>query len=105
MPFKLALILSIAAAVFKDRADFVAENVALRRQLSCLIHRGPRTKNRAVDRVFWVPDRIYSSIHAPTPIQALGPRILFGMGDEGGGPIRTSSSMASGCSDLTRSFL
>ena len=54
MPFKLALFLSIAAAVFKDRADLVAENVALRHQLSCLIHRGPRPKIRAVDRVFWV---------------------------------------------------
>jgi hypothetical protein len=54
MPFKLALFLSIAAAVFKDRADLVAENVALRHQLSCMIHRGPRPKIRAVDRVFWV---------------------------------------------------
>jgi len=54
MPFKLALFLSIAAAVFKDRADLVAENVALRHQLSCLIHRGPRPKLRPVDRVFWV---------------------------------------------------
>ena len=54
MPFKLALFLSIAAAVFKNRADLVAENVALRHQLSCLIHRGPRPKIRAVDRVFWV---------------------------------------------------
>ena len=53
MPFKLALFLSIAAAVFKDRADPVAENVALRHQLSCLVHRGPRPKLRPVDRVFW----------------------------------------------------
>ena len=53
MPFKLALFLSIAAAVFKDRADLVAENVALRHQLSCLVHRGPRAKLRPVDRVFW----------------------------------------------------
>ncbi len=30
MPFKLPLILSIVAAVFKDRADLVAENIALR---------------------------------------------------------------------------
>jgi len=54
MPFKLALSLSIAAAVFKDRADLIAENVALRHQLSCLIHRGPRPRIRAADRVFWV---------------------------------------------------
>jgi putative transposase len=54
MPFKLALFLSIAAAIFKDRADLVAENVALRHQLSCLNHRGPRPKLRPVDRVFWV---------------------------------------------------
>ncbi len=54
MPFKLALFLSIAAAVFKNRADLVAENVALRHQLSCLIHRGPRPRIRAVDGVFWV---------------------------------------------------
>jgi hypothetical protein len=40
MPFKLSAVLSIAAAVFKDRADVVAENVALRHQLSCLMHRG-----------------------------------------------------------------
>jgi hypothetical protein len=54
MPFKLALFLSIAAAISKDRADLVAENVALRHQLSCLIHRGPRPKLRPVDRGFWV---------------------------------------------------
>jgi hypothetical protein len=29
VPFKLSAVLSIAAAVFKDRADLVAENVAL----------------------------------------------------------------------------
>jgi transposase InsO family protein len=54
MPFKLPVILSVVAAVFKDRADLVAENVALRHQLSCFIHRGPRPRLRAVDRVFWV---------------------------------------------------
>ena len=54
MPLKLALFLSIAAVVFKGRADLVTENVALRDQLSCLIHRRPRPKIRAVDRVFWV---------------------------------------------------
>jgi hypothetical protein len=30
MPLKLSAVLSIAAAVFEDRADFIAENVALR---------------------------------------------------------------------------
>ena len=54
MPFKLPLILSVVAAVFKDRADLVAENTALRHQLSCFIHRGPRPRLRPVDRVFWV---------------------------------------------------
>jgi hypothetical protein len=32
--FKKSLVLSTVAAVFKARADLVAENVALRRQLS-----------------------------------------------------------------------
>ncbi len=54
MPFKLSAVLSIAAAVFKDRADLVAENVALRHQLSCLMHRGHRPRLRPVDRFFWV---------------------------------------------------
>ncbi len=53
MPFKLPLILSIVAAVFKDRADLVAENIALRHPLSCFIHRGPRARLRPVDRVLW----------------------------------------------------
>jgi hypothetical protein len=47
MPFKLSAVLSIAVAVCKDRADLVAENVALRHQLSCLIHRGPRPMTRS----------------------------------------------------------
>jgi len=54
MPFKLPLILSIVAAVFKDRADLVAENIALRHQLSCFIHRESRPRLRPADRVFWV---------------------------------------------------
>ncbi len=53
MPFKLSLILSTFAAVFKDHADLVAKNVALRHQLSCLIYQGSRPKLRPVDRVFW----------------------------------------------------
>jgi hypothetical protein len=54
VPFKLCAILSITTAILKDRADLVAENGALRHQLSCLIHRGWRPKLRPVDRVFWV---------------------------------------------------
>ena len=54
MPFKLPLILSAVAAVFKDRADLVAENIALRHQLWCFIHRGPGPRLRPVDRVFGV---------------------------------------------------
>ena len=54
MSLELPLILYIVPAVFKDRADLVAENIALRHQLSCFIHRGPRPRLRPVDRVFWV---------------------------------------------------
>ena len=54
MPFERPLILAIVTSIFKNRADLVAENVALRHQLSCLIHRGPRPNLRPVDRVFWV---------------------------------------------------
>jgi len=54
MPFKLSAILSMTAAIFKERADLIAENMALRHQLSCLIHRERQPKLRPVDRVFWV---------------------------------------------------
>jgi transposase InsO family protein len=54
MPFKLPPILSIVVVVFKDRADLVAENMALRQQLSCFIDRRHRPRLRPVDRVFWV---------------------------------------------------
>ncbi len=37
MQFKLQPILSMTVAVFKDRADLVAENIALRHQLSLSI--------------------------------------------------------------------
>ena len=50
MPFKLSLAISSVSAVFKDRADLVAENIALRHQLSCFIHRESRPKLRPVDR-------------------------------------------------------
>jgi transposase InsO family protein len=54
MPIKLPLILSIVAVVFKGRADFVAENMALRHQLSCLSNRKSRPRLRPLDRVLWV---------------------------------------------------
>ncbi len=54
MPLKLPLVCSFGVAVFKDRATLVTENIALRHQLSCLIHRGTRPKLWPVDRVFWV---------------------------------------------------
>jgi hypothetical protein len=47
------LIVAIILAVFKDRADLVAENIALRRQLSCPRHRKSRPEQRTIDRVFW----------------------------------------------------
>ncbi len=54
MLFRVPLFLSIIAVVLEDRADLVAENVALRHQLSCFTHGGPRPNLRPVDRVFWV---------------------------------------------------
>jgi transposase InsO family protein len=48
------LVVAIIVAVFKDRADLVAENIALRHQLSCLTHQKSRPKLRTIDRVFWV---------------------------------------------------
>ena len=39
MPFKLSAILSITAAIFKDRADLVAENLVLRQSV---LNIGPR---------------------------------------------------------------
>jgi hypothetical protein len=54
MPLKLPLVLAVVVAVFKDRADLVTENIGLRHQLSCLIHRGSRPKLRPADRVFWM---------------------------------------------------
>lgn len=54
MPLKLTLVLAVAFAVFKDRADLVTENIALRHQLSCLVQRGSRPKLRPPDRVLWM---------------------------------------------------
>jgi putative transposase len=47
------LIISIVAAVFKGRANLIAENTALRHQLSCFLHQASRPRLRPVDRVFW----------------------------------------------------
>ncbi len=58
-PFKLAPFLSVVTAVFKDRADLVAENMVLRHQLSCLLHRGPRPRLRIGDHRF--------AMHAQAP--------------------------------------
>ena len=54
MFIKLPLIHSIVAVVFKGRADLIAENMALRHQLSCLSDRKSRPRLRRVDRVFCV---------------------------------------------------
>jgi len=54
MSIKLPLVFSIVAVVFKGRADLIAENLALRHQLSCLGDRKSRPRLRRVDRVFWV---------------------------------------------------
>ena len=54
MPLKLPRVVAILVAVFKDRADLVAENIAPRHQLSCLRHQKSRPKLRTLDRVFWV---------------------------------------------------
>lgn len=54
MPHQLRLIVAVLVAVFRDRADVIAENIALRHQLACLKHRGKRPKLRALDRALWV---------------------------------------------------
>ena len=53
MPLQLPLIVAIVIAVFKDRADLIAENVALRHQLSCLKHQRKRPRIRPLDRALW----------------------------------------------------
>ena len=54
MPLQLALLVAVLVASFMDRADLVAENMALRHQLSCLKHRKTRPRLRPLDRVRWV---------------------------------------------------
>ena len=53
MALQLPLIVAIVVASVRDRADLVAENLALRHQLSCLEHRGKRPRLRPVDRALW----------------------------------------------------
>jgi len=48
MPLELPLVFSIVAAVFKERANLVAENIALRHQLSCSRRRMPRSTLRTI---------------------------------------------------------
>jgi len=52
MPLHLPLAIAAIVALFKDRADLVAENLALRQQLSSLAHLGMRPKLRPLDRLF-----------------------------------------------------
>ncbi len=47
MPIRLPLIVAAILAAVIDRADLVAENLALRQQLSCLHHRGTRDTTQA----------------------------------------------------------
>jgi len=53
LPLQLPLTLAVVVAVFKDRADLVAENIVLRHQLSCLKHRGKRPELRPLDCALW----------------------------------------------------
>ncbi len=53
MPLQVPLLVAVIIAVFKDRADLIAENVALRHQLSCLKHRRKRPRLRPLDRALW----------------------------------------------------
>ena len=53
MPLQLPLTVAFVVAIFRDRADLVAENLALRHQLSCLRHRRKRPRLRPLDRAFW----------------------------------------------------
>ncbi len=54
MPLQAPLIVAVVIAVVRDRADLVAENIALRHQLACLRHRAKRPKLGALDRTLWV---------------------------------------------------
>lgn len=53
VPLQLPLLVAVITAIFKVRADLVAENLALRHQLSCLHHRNSRPRFRPLDRFLW----------------------------------------------------
>ena len=48
------IILALIRGVIADRANFVAENLALRQQLAVLERRSTRPRLRKRDRIFWV---------------------------------------------------
>ena len=52
--FLLRLIRAVIRAVFANRADLVAENLALRQQLNVLRRKVRRPRPRKVDRIFWL---------------------------------------------------
>jgi len=53
VPLQLPLLVVAIFAAVKDRADLVAENIALRHQLACLTHRKKRPSLRPADRFLW----------------------------------------------------
>ncbi len=52
--FLLRLIRVVTRVLFANRADLVAENLALRQQLNVLRRRVGRPRLRQVDRIFWL---------------------------------------------------
>jgi hypothetical protein len=52
--FLLRLIWVVVRALFANRADLVAENLALRQQLAVLSRSTRRPRLRQRDRIFWV---------------------------------------------------
>ena len=52
--FLLRLIRAVTRALLANRADLVAENLALRQQLNVLRRNVRRPRLRNVDRVFWL---------------------------------------------------
>ena len=53
VPLQLPLTVAFVVALFRDRADLVVENLALRHQLSCLKYRRKRPRLGPLDRAFW----------------------------------------------------
>ena len=52
--FLLRLVWVFVHALFAERADLVAENLALRQQLIVLHRRSKRPRLKTKDRVFWL---------------------------------------------------